>query len=641
MTQRYYLVKVALAAALVLATVGCQNNELPGSDDSRQEEEVRLAFCTASPAVVNRNTRALGNAAMAADTQVGIYFAAKGASNLTGVSDNSANHLYTATTDGATTVDAVYWNDYATALDLYAYSPYKATAPLNDANTGLKWSVDQDQSSFTDANFTAADLLVSNDVRSLSYTANKAAGRSTLTFNHALAKLRINIIDNSAAAGTDGYTAQELTDISTVILKGQKLTGEVVFMGQEAGKTNITLSGDSKDITPKKWDTPATGDANRADGQGAVATFEAICLPQTITANTPIATISVTATGSGLTQQYNVTASADGGYELKQGYNNIINVIITKTGISLGFVVTDWKENTSKPPIIIDGITDAGTPGISGGSFSPSNDDQLKLAYVTSDKQFSNRTVYTYSDNDNAWSSAAPLYWDNIAINGFTNKFTAIYAYYLPGTTPEKDYLTGLAQSSGYGTPLTVTLAHAMSQISITLKPGKGYNDGNGTDEEKTQAMLALLTTRIVRLQGTSSSGPAVKIDGSADITLQAEVSDLIGGKNEGGSDKTFENGKVYTVAPQTLTDNHIIILGLSNGNTYTLKLSDIAETNGSDAPTGNKLFGGTNDTPGTIAQGRKYAITITVNDTEIALSGTIEPWTNLSGSGEMNPDWQ
>ncbi len=635
MTQRYYPIKVALAAALMLATVGCQNNELPGSDDSRQEEEVRLAFRTAAPVVVNGNTRALGDAAMAADTQVGIYFAAKDASDLTGVSDNSANHLYTATADGATTDDAVYWNDYATALDLYAYSPYKATAPLNDAKTGLKWSVDQNQSSFTDANFTDADLLVSNDVRSLSYTANKAAGRSTLTFNHALAKLRINIIDNSAAAGTDGYTTQELTDISTVILKGQKLTGEVVFMGQEAGKTNITLSDGPKDITPKKWATPATGDANQADGQVAVATFEAICLPQTIAANTPIATISVTS--AGLTQQYNVTASAGGGYELKQGYNNIINVIITKTGISLGFVVTDWKENISKQPIIIDGVTDAGTPGISGGNLSPNNGDQLKLAYVTPEGKFSNRTVYTYSDTDNSWSSAPLLYWDNITINGFTNKFTAIYDYCLPGTTPEKDYLTGLAQTD-YGTPLTVPLTHAMSQISITLKPRKGYNDGNGTDEEKTQAMLALLTTRIVRLQGASSSGPAVKIDGSADITLKTNVSDLIGGKNEGGSDKTFENGKVYTVAPQTLTDKHIIILGLANGNTYTLKLSDIAETNENGNPTGNKLFG---DTPGTIAHGQKYAITITVNDTEIALSGTIVPWTELSGSGEMNPDWQ
>lgn len=375
--------------------------------------------------------------------------------------------------------------------------------------------------------------------------------------------------------------------------------------------------------------------------------------------------------------------------KLEPGKKTILALTLSPSETGITVSVKDWEASTASKTITIDGITNSGTPGITGNApFAPTNGDALKLTYVISGDGSSDAlstlpgqsATYTYSGThpDGSWTANPPLYWDNIAATGFTNRFAALYTY-ADSSTPEADFLTGTAASTtasggntGYGTPLSLTLSHAMAQISITLVPGEGYKktdagststDGNGSTgsstDDGTNDMLAALTTRIVRLQGiaAASKTPAVKPDGTPDITLSASVSDLIGGTNTtatGGTDNTFENGKVYTVAPQTLTDDHIILLRLANGNTYTLKLSDIEETN-ADGATGNKLFGGNDgsgsDTDGStgssgtgtasIAPGRKYAITITVNETAVSLSGSIEPWKELTGSGGMTPDWQ
>ena len=174
--------------------------------------------------------------------------------------------------------------------------------------------------------------------------------------------------------------------------------------------------------------------------------------------------------------------------------------------------------------------------------------------------------------------------------------------------------------------------------------------------------MLAALTTRIIRLKGTTAGyTPTVDAAGNPAITLADAVSDLrggtatattpsasgipAGGKATNGA--PFKNGTVYTVAPQELTANTgnpdadaAIVLKLTNGNSYTLKLADIeksaaAPSSRASGVTGEKLFAG-----GKIEPGKKYAITITVDETAVSLSGSIEAWMTLEGSGSMKPDW-
>lgn len=659
------------SAALVLSLSACQDNESPAGTTAR--EEVTLSFSVDatphSPSVYRGgvgNTRAATpDKELPAGAQVGIYFAVAGATSLSGVSDNSDNHPYAA--DG-TTSDPVYWNDYLTALDLYAYSPRQDSPTTNStdngltAATGLSWTVQTDQK--TTDKVTASDLLVSNNVRDLTYTKNMG-GEGNLTFTHALAKLRINIVDN-AGTGND-YTPAELA-AATVSITGLHTKCDVIFVGKDAsdGKDgkDITNLSEVAPITPKTLDAPASGPENNPGGLTAAVTYEAICIPQTVGSDAAIATITITHNGTA--QSYTLKAT-DAAYALQQGATNILNVSISKASVSLGFVVTDWDTgSTASKTITIDGFTDAGKPGVSGdGSFTPSVGDALRLTYVTTGGGSGDalstapKQTATYTCNNASspatWTSAAPLYWDDIAQDGYSGKFAALYTYQTK-TTPEVDFLTGLAvtreatgvEGNAYGTPLSVTLAHAMSQISVTLVSGEGY--------ESDDAMLAALTTRIIRLKGTTADyTPAVDAAGNPVITLADAVSDLIGGTatappTSGGNATNgapFENGTVYTVAPQELTANAgnpdtdaAIVLKLTNGNSYTLKLADIeksaaAPSSRASGVTGEKLFAG-----GKIEPGKKYAITITVDETAVSLSGSIEAWTTLEGSGSMKPDW-
>ncbi|WP_455607386.1 fimbrillin family protein [Bacteroides sp.] len=431
------------SAALVLSLSACQDNESPAETTAR--EEVTLSFSVDatphSPSVYRGgvgNTRAATpDKELPAGAQVGIYFAAAGATSLSGLSSNSTNHPYAA--DG-TTSDPVYWNDYLTALDLYAYSPRQDSPTTNStdngltAATGLSWTVQTDQK--TTDNFTASDLLVSNNVRDLTYTKNMG-GEGNLTFTHALAKLRINIVDN-AGTGND-YTPAELA-AATVSITGLNTKCDVIFVGKDAsngsGAKDIANLSEVAAITPKTLDAPASGPENNLGELTAAVTYEAICIPQTVESDAAIATITITHDKTA--QSYTLKAT-DATYALQQGATNILNVSISKASVSLGFVVTDWDTgSTASKTITIDGFTDAGTPGVSGdGSFTPSVGDALRLTYVTTGGGSGDalstapKQTATYTCNNASspatWTSAAPLYWDDIAQDGYSGKFAALY----------------------------------------------------------------------------------------------------------------------------------------------------------------------------------------------------------------------
>lgn len=469
--------------------------------------------------------------------------------------------------------------------------------------------------------------------------AQMSRGAVALTYRHLLAKLRITL---KAGSGFDDN-----------LLNGAAISTPAMF---HAYTLSYNAGADGAII--------ATGTGNKSAYNGLSAGTDYIVVPQTTSGAFTVELEN----GNSYTASPSLT--------LKSGEITTLELTLNPSGIGVTVSVTDWTDASASQTIRIDGINNPGTPGISGGgSFSPSNGDALKLTYVTSNGALSGdatqTATYSYSSSGASgnWTSSAPLAWDAIPASSFSGNFAALYTS--STTTPEKDFLTGLATTgsgsstnSGYGTALSLTLSHAMSQISVTLKPGEGYKNtsgdastGGGTPNDGTDAMLAALTTRIIRLQGTTTGyTPTVKADGTADITLAPAVSDLIGGANATPdvADAPFGNGTLYTVPPQTLTADHAIVLKLANGNSYTLKLADIekaadagsgtvTKAGGSSAVTragsgtAEKLFGA----EGKMEPGRKYAITITVDETAVSLSGSIEAWTELSGSGSMKPDWE
>ena len=91
-----------------------------------------------------------------------------------------------------------------------------------------------------------------------------------------------------------------------------------------------------------------------------------------------------------------------------------------------------------------------------------------------------------------------------------------------------------------------------------------------------------------------------------------------------------FTNGTSFFVAPQALTDANTIVLARANGNTYTVKLTDLKNADN------NGIFGENG-----IEAGQYYQFDLTVNETSVGISATIAPWTEKNGSGTATPDFQ
>lgn len=672
------------AIVIVAALNACISESGPGSLFS--QEELKLIFRVDSQADTEGGaTRAEGNGSQSlpAGAQVGVFFLPKGSETLyegiegediekldqvefgtLKLSESSRNHLYNA--DG-TTSNKVYWNDYITALDIYAYSPHRESLDYtyiqdkdNDEvglltdKDGLRWVALQDQS--TADKLTASDLLVSNNARDLSYTADKSG--IDLTFTHVMAKLRINIVDNSGS--NDAYTQAQLQAADATIKDIHR--GAYIHFVNTAEKTSGSPNNPS-DITPLKASSPDTGAKDAADNSLSIAaTFDAIVAPQTILyGDAPLATISLMHkpdgdTGANVTQTYSVKRSVladnDGTIKLKQGYLHVINVTITKTGIKLSMQLKPWEESSVSTTVQVDGLTDGTLDGNSG--IAPATNDALYVWYVEAQEGPSSTTgrytTYTAgSGADAGWnlkSGSSPIYWDAIEKKTGTSGPYPFVAQYIPTAQPttgnEKDICTGIA-SPNYGAPLNFRMTHAMAQLTVKLVPGTGYaaNPSNPSNDEKA-ALADALTTRSIYLRkvnpignaaANAKEGTQIQTDGTATVALKDAVESITGADPFSADAITSASGISYLVAPQTLDDDCTIYLKRDdNGNSYTVKLNTLPAPTASGTPSDGSKFT-------KLEPGKHYTLTLTVSETEVAFSLTLSDWTNLTGSGELTPD--
>lgn len=175
----------------------------------------------------------------------------------------------------------------------------------------------------TEFNFTSTGTdAATNDLLTAVSTVGASANLS-FDFIHALSKVTVNII-----AG-DGFTASDFTNLD-VKLNNFKLTGKV---NVTSGK--VTATSDTSDNIPLE-----AGDTNA----GAVASYKALVMPQTIARDTKI----VTVTWGGRTYTATVAdafkADASKQLILKENEQSVINITFKKTGISLSTTVKPWEE---------------------------------------------------------------------------------------------------------------------------------------------------------------------------------------------------------------------------------------------------------------------------------------------------------
>jgi len=639
----------AAAAAVTLALGACQNDVTTTPEATPEEVSLNFSLSTdLAPAADAPATRAIADNGMDDAALVGVYFAQTGATALTSDADvtaNSANRQYTHT-GKLNTGTPVYWNDYTTALDIYAYSPYKATAPLTTDGTGISWTTAADQSG-TGSNgapgqqaLIANDLLISSHMRALTYTANKG-GTQTLTFHHTLAKLRINIVDNSATTQDGSVYLQSELSAATALIKNLETKCDVTFVNQtatEAGATTYpqTVSittGNTADITPYKWSAGSTdADNGLAEGVTLAATFEAICVPQTINQGDVIAIVTLT-TADGLEQNYSIRATgAD--YLLQQGANNIVNVTLTKSGIQTAFTVKEWTPVSSSQSVIIDNLAGGNTGENAYGDITPAVGDVLSIAHMQAEGTPGSIagafrcTGVSDTDPLYTWQADPAFYWDSFTYAaGSKYNFAALYTPAANGT-PEKDYLTGSA-SAFFGAPLHFAdMEHIMSRLTVKLTAGDGH-----TSEDMKAATVVLL-----KAGAEASNTPGYSIINAAPqagvtYSTKAATADLTMTHNttaEAVSGNASGILNSLTLCPQTWAKGQAIL---------TVTVPAAAATGDTEATPAITYTVRAGADGFQLVQGEHKTFTITISKTEIKTAFTVTDWNESSNDGDGELD--
>jgi hypothetical protein len=422
--------------------------------------------------------------------------------------------------------------------------PFFALSPNAHSATP---SVNTDQS--TSATYTASDQLAA-------YTAPTVRmGELSLPFKHILSQIKVEL--TAGVASTDPAYIDPTT--ATLTINGAKTSYTMAYPGAtETAPVKANVTGEANAVTPVR------------SSSNGVSTFQAVLPAQTFAA----AALKLSFVFAGKTYSWSnpdlITTAA--------GQSLNIKVAVTKTGINLlanGITVGDWTTTImAGQTVSVDGITS----GDGTGTYTSQNGDALTLKTGTTTAD------YTFGT---AWTSAAPIYWDNLPASNST--FTALYTP-AAGEKAVKDYLKGGA-TVAFGAPINLNLTHAMSKIKIVLVKGAG------------DILLTDITSRVINLQGFTS----IAHDGT--VTTNSTVAPI-----------DFVSGTEQIVSPQAITNANTIVLTRGvGGHIYTLDLSTV-QVNGA--------------TFTALAPNTSYTITITIDDTEATISATVSEWATASGGG-------
>jgi hypothetical protein len=293
-----------------------------------------------------------------------------------------------------------------------------------------------------------------------------------------------------------------------------------------------------------------------------------------------------------LTNGNTYTAALAEAVTLEAGKNTTVTLTLNTTATGVKVAMTDWGTAVAEAAMKLAGLTD-GTVNYTA------NEVDVLTVYYNEVNTTAVQGSFKYENN--AWTVNTPLYWDEIAQTDYTGQFIAVLTP-AEQTTPFADFFVGTATDVTFGSEVSFTLQHAAAQFSFVINAGTGITD-----------LAAEVPTRTITLgEGDATS---VNTDGTINYgTL---------------TDKVYAIGTApLFVTPQTLTDSHVVTLTRANGNKYTVKLTDLM--NGTD-----KLFTG-----GKVEAGKHYTITLTVNESTVAITAGIAAWTEVSGSGTAKPEF-
>ena len=277
--------------------------------------------------------------------------------------------------------------------------------------------------------------------------------------------------------------------------------------------------------------------------------------------------------------------------KLEAGKSYNVKLTINEKEVVISTTLTPWVDITvDSKTVEIDGLSSASPDA---GNIDLKNGDKL---YLQSGTQ---KSTYTFGTS---WSSIAPIYWGNMPTGSST--FDALFTpITVAANDNEIDYLVGSANSVGFGAPINLKMTHGMSQITVNLIPGVGFN---GT--------LDKLSGSVINLKPLNK----IELDNNGDVVVTLDPI-----KNIMTTTKFLLNTP-YVIAPQTLESGSNIVLTLAQGHTYTVKFSDLVAS-------------GSNITE--LKAGEHYVITLTLNDSGVSLGLELAPWNTVNISNSIKID--
>ena len=517
---------------------------------------------------------------------------------------------------------ALYWDDFSTTTyDIrqpnhglrlqwgYCYNDPDATnadyTTANDVLSGYSVALDQN----TESNFRKSDLLWAAAQDMVEYehlSSSQDPNRKGLVipYTHAMSKATI-IVTADETFGATPFAATTVT-LHNVHTKG-------TFTASTA-----TVSGDYENgnIIMRKSD------------DGRKATFEAVFVPHTALADGQLWATLTDVEGNTYEIRLNNNILSEGQWgaitETAPGVNYLLNVTISKQGITVRAQIADWTDITATGTGIIKFDPDVTKKGTIADELKTGGMDIYKNSaeQVFNDKS----TTVKWDSNTGTWTYAPTIYW---AGQGDASYFRALSPR---GTntdmTQGTDVLWGYASDtdrSNIGTANEVRITprtgdvplqfeHPMSKVTINLKTATDAAAKVDFDGA-TLALTWLNTTgTLSMLDGTITPSTLKKAAYTKKHTATGSALHTL----------TITNGEIFI--PQTISDDARLILTLKDGTTYSLQL--------------NLCKDNSKNTIGAWAQGKHYIYDITVAKEAITFRAVVKNWVEAKGNGNANLDW-
>ena len=588
--------------------------------------------------------------------------------------DKNTNATTDLTVDGG-----LYWDDFSNsqsaATDLrsaghYLQSYYgycynggetNITTTLSEADGTLGWTVPAEQAK-TDI-VKHADLLWSGEQTPVAYAhSNAVTGERSglsLPYTHAMSEVTIIIKTGN------GF---DLTE------NAEPLKNTVVKLNN--WNTVADLSAPDKTMTgsaPKQI-TMCKGEVSTTDNT-AQCTYIAMTVPQTnLSIGNTLAQIidadgnnydikvteaivKATAWGSQLDDEtegidhgtaqskgtsFGTTRAAEiphgTGYKTRPGVHYTLTVTLNKVKVNVEASISTWTDVYAATSATTDFENDVVAFSFTDGTFSQSDAFTLYALNskgVTADglsaalAATTMRSTATYDAETKKWDCTPVLYWPN---GNDALYFRAVAtlkdgAYNAESSVAQGNDIVWATTAKHSGTDVTgadfsyeageaikprtgqipLQMEHAMSRISMSLETVTGDAAVN----------LAGAKISITNLATTGNIDLATGF-----ITPAGTVTDAI--------DAMTAPIEKLCVVPQTLADNAVIRITLADGTTYKAQLNLCTATTAEG--TGGKIT--------EWLRGKHYKYVITLQKEAVTLRVMIKDWTDTSGSGNANLEW-